>query len=162
MKTWSVIKEMPKERARGPDRYIGSFYHKACRWIKGDVMAAVHKLYVGDGRGFEKLNRALITLIPKKQDVVGVGDYRPISLIHSFAKLCSKLLAARLRPKMGDLVSMNQSAFIKGRNLHDNFLLVHQLARKKDQFARGSRSVAQVKTFRGLSTPSPGRSFSRF
>jgi hypothetical protein len=125
-----VIKEMPKERARGPDRYIGSFYHKACRWIKGDVMAAVHKLYVGDGRGFEKLNRALITLIPKKQDVVGVGDYRPISLIHSFAKLCSKLLAARLRPKMGDLVSMNQSAFIKGQNLHDNFLLVHQLARK--------------------------------
>jgi hypothetical protein len=26
--------------------------------------------------------------------------------------------------------SQNQSAFIKGRNLHDNFLLVRQLARK--------------------------------
>jgi hypothetical protein len=93
-------------------------------------MAAVHKLYVGDGRGFEKLNRALITLIPKKQGAVEVGDYRPISLIHSFAKLFSKLLATRLRPKMGGLVSMNQSAFIKGRNLHDNFMLVRQLARK--------------------------------
>jgi hypothetical protein len=121
---WSVIKEMPKEQAPGPDGYIGSFYHRAWRWIKGDVMAAVHKLYVGDGRGFEKLNRALIMLIPKKQGAIEVGDYRPISLIHSFAKLFSKLLATQLRPKMDGLISMNQSAFIKGRNLHNNFMLV--------------------------------------
>jgi hypothetical protein len=31
---------------------------------------------------------------------------------------------------MDTLVNKNQSAFIKGRNLHDNFLLVRQLARK--------------------------------
>jgi hypothetical protein len=31
---------------------------------------------------------------------------------------------------MEELVIANQSAFIKGRNLHDNFLLVRQLARK--------------------------------
>jgi hypothetical protein len=31
---------------------------------------------------------------------------------------------------MDSLVSKNQSAFIKGCNLHDNFLLVQQLARK--------------------------------
>jgi hypothetical protein len=93
-------------------------------------MAAIHKLYVGDGRGFAKLNRALITLIPKKQDASEVGDFRPISLIHSFAKLFAKLLAVRLRPKMDTLISANQSAFIRGRNLHDNFMLVRQLARK--------------------------------
>jgi hypothetical protein len=93
-------------------------------------MAAVLKLYVGDGRNFGKLNCAYITLVPKKSDAEEVGDYRPISLVHSFAKLFSKLLANRLRPKMEKLVSCNQSAFIKGRNLHDNFLLVRQLARK--------------------------------
>jgi hypothetical protein len=93
-------------------------------------MAAVLKLYVGDGRNFGKINCAYITLVPKKSDAEEVGDYRPISLVHSFAKLFSKLLANRLRPKMEKLVSCNQSAFIKGRNLHDNFLLVRQLARK--------------------------------
>jgi hypothetical protein len=93
-------------------------------------MAAILKLYVRDGRTFERLNRALITLIPKKHDAEEVGDYRPISLVHSFAKLFSKLIANHLRPKMETLVSKNQSAFIKGRNLHDNFLLVRQLARK--------------------------------
>jgi hypothetical protein len=127
---WAVIKELPKDRSPGPDGFIGSFYQSAWRWIKADVMAAIHKLYVGDGRGFSKLNRALITLIPKRSDALDIGDFRPISLIHSFAKLFAKLLAVRLRPKMNALISLNQSAFIKGRNLHDNFLLVRQLARK--------------------------------
>jgi hypothetical protein len=31
---------------------------------------------------------------------------------------------------MEELVIANQSAFIKGQNLHDNFMLVRQLARK--------------------------------
>jgi hypothetical protein len=39
-------------------------------------------------------------------------------------------MSNRLRLKLELLVSSNQSAFIKGRNLHDNFILVRQLARK--------------------------------
>jgi hypothetical protein len=93
-------------------------------------MAAALKLYVGDGRGFGKLNQALITLIPKKPDAKLVGDYRPISLVHSFSKLFSKLLANWLKLRLGEVISSNQSAFIKGRFLHDNFLLVRHLARK--------------------------------
>ena len=44
-------------------------------------------------------------------------------------KICSKLLSKRLCPRMGELVQANQLAFIKGRNLHDNFVLVRQVAR---------------------------------
>jgi hypothetical protein len=127
---WGVIKELPPDRASGPDGFNRAFYKRAWPIIKGEVMVAILKLYVGDGRTFERLNRALITLIPKKQDAEEVGDFRPISLVHSFAKLFSKLIANRLRPKMESLVSKNQSAFIKGRNLHNNFLLVRQLASK--------------------------------
>jgi hypothetical protein len=126
---WSVIKELPSDRAPGPDRFIGAFYQKAWEVIKGDVMAAILKLAVGDGRGFGKLNRSLITLIPKWPDAIEIGDFRPISLVHSFGKLFSKILANRLRNRLGDLVSVNQSAFIRGRCLHDNFLLVRQMAR---------------------------------
>jgi hypothetical protein len=59
-----------------------------------------------------------------------VGDFRPISLVHSFGKLFSKLIANRLRFRLGELVSTNQSAFVKGRCLHDNFILVRQVARQ--------------------------------
>lgn len=98
--------------------------------MKGDVIAALHKLLLGNGRGFDKLNQALISLIPKKADASRINDFRPLSLVHSLPKIASKFLAARLRWRMGELVSVNQSAFIKGHNIHDNFLLVRQMARK--------------------------------
>jgi hypothetical protein len=59
-------------------------------------------------------------------DVVDVKDFRPINLIHSFAKIVTKLLANRLATKLPDLVSSNQSALIKGRRIHGNFILVQQ------------------------------------
>jgi hypothetical protein len=49
--------------------------------------------------------------------------------VHSFAKLVTKILANRLAPHMDKLVSTNQSAFIKGRFIQDNFMMVQQTAR---------------------------------
>lgn len=48
-------------------------------------------------------------------------------------KLALKLLVTQLSPCMGELVHVNQSAFIRGRNLHENFLLVRQMARRLHQ-----------------------------
>jgi hypothetical protein len=76
---WGVIKELPPDRAPGPDGYTGTFYQLAWTLIKNDIMAIFLKLFVGDGRGFGKLNRALIMLIPKKSNAQELGDYRPIS-----------------------------------------------------------------------------------
>jgi hypothetical protein len=56
-----------------------------------------------------------------------VNDYRPISLIHSFAKIVSKLLSNRLGPKLHKLISINQSAFVKKRCIHDNFVYIQQV-----------------------------------
>jgi mannosylglycoprotein endo-beta-mannosidase len=78
---------------------------------------------------FILLNTAFITLLPKKVDPLQVKDYRPISLIHSFAKLVAKIMANRLAPILPEVVSKNQSAFVKGRNIQDFFLFVQQLAK---------------------------------
>ena len=107
-----------------------AFYQKSWHIIKNDVMAVLMKLYVGDGRGFGKLNQAHIMLIPKKPEAEEVGDFRPISLTHSAAKLFAKMLANHARRRMKEIMESNQSAFICGRHLHDNFLLVRQVARK--------------------------------
>ena len=93
-------------------------------------MLCMMKLYVAVGMGFAKLNKAHIVLIPKKPEAEEIGDFRPISLTHSIPKLFAKALANRLRKQMHDIVETNQSAFIKGRHLHENFLLVRQVARK--------------------------------
>jgi hypothetical protein len=82
----------------------------------------------GDVNRLFLLNSAYITLLPKSPDALEIKDFRPISLIHSFAKIVSKLLANILAGKLPSLVSNSQSAFIKGRCIHDNFIIVHQTA----------------------------------
>ena len=78
---------------------------------------------------FRLLNSAFITRLPKKVDAVEIKIFRPISLIHSFAKLVTKLMANRLAPLLPSLVSANQSAFVRGRRIHDNFMLVQQMVK---------------------------------
>jgi mannosylglycoprotein endo-beta-mannosidase len=46
---WKVIRDMPSERAPGPDGFIGLFYQKAWGVIRNDIMATILKLGVGDG-----------------------------------------------------------------------------------------------------------------
>lgn len=123
---WNTIKNLPSDKAPGPDGFTGRFY-KAC-WpiIKGDILNAIHAIWGKNFRNLWKLNSAYITLIPKKTDADEVKDFRPISLVHSFAKLVTKILANRLAGHLNEMVSPNQSAFIKGRFIQDNFMMVHQ------------------------------------
>jgi hypothetical protein len=123
---WTTIKSLPSDRAPGPDGFTGRFYKKCWSVIKHDIMAAIISLQQGNARGLELLNAAFITLIPKKVDAAMAKDFRPISLVHSFAKLVTKMLANRLAPLLNSMVATNQSAFIKGRSIHDNFILVQQ------------------------------------
>jgi uncharacterized membrane protein len=92
--------------------------------IKVNFMAVVGRLMQGDVNKLHLLNSACITLIPKTAEALKVKDYRPISLIHSFAKVMTKVMANRLATKLPALISPRQSAFVKGRYIHDNFILV--------------------------------------
>lgn len=123
---WATIQTLPTDRAPGPDGFTGRFYKACWQVIKTDFMAAIITLQQGDDRKLWLLNSAYITLIPKKPDALSLKDFRPISLVHSFAKLTSKVLANRLTPFLSSLVATNQSAFIRERCIHDNYLLVQQ------------------------------------
>ncbi|XP_010236490.1 uncharacterized protein LOC104584074 [Brachypodium distachyon] len=117
---WEAVKASPTEKALGPDGFIGTFYRRCWSVIKFDVLAAFHHLHRLAGDNLDALNTALICLICHQS---------PISLIHSFAKLFAKVLARRLTPLIGDLISHAQSAFLKTRCIHDNFLFVRNTAR---------------------------------
>lgn len=126
---WNTIKHLPCDKAPGPDGFTCHFYEMCWTIIKPHVMAALAAVQCGNFRNLHLLNTALPTLLPKKEDIVLVKDFRPISLIHSLAKLVTKLIANRLASKLSGMVSANQSAFVKGRCIHDNFVLVQQIAK---------------------------------
>jgi hypothetical protein len=111
------------------DGFTAKFLRSSWSIIKHDFVAVFQQLYELWGRGFSKLNQALLTLLPKKAKAGTVSDYWPISLIHIVAKIFAKVLSLRLTPKLSDLVSPIQNAFIFSLTLHDNFILVRQSAR---------------------------------
>ncbi|WVZ62402.1 hypothetical protein U9M48_012158 [Paspalum notatum var. saurae] len=121
---WAIIKELPSDRALGPDGFNGAFYKTAWPVIRREVMQALVAFHEGSGGGFHALNNGLIVLLPKKSDASQPSDFRPIAMIHSFGKLVSKILATCLAPLLSGLVSCNQTAFVRGRALHNSYKYV--------------------------------------
>jgi hypothetical protein len=121
---------MHKEKAPGPDGHIGIFFNECWSLIKEDTLAAINQFYNMNQQDLHFLNQATVVLIPKKSQPERVTDFRPVSLIHSFAKLLSKILANRLAPELKNLISHSQNAFIKKRCIHDNFMFVHQMIKE--------------------------------
>lgn len=104
---WTVIKKMPSDWAPGPDGFTGAFYKAAWHVIHPDIMAAIQAFSKGNCRSMGKLNSPLVTLLPKKFGASYLGDFRLITMIHSFAKLISKMLAMCLAQRMDEIVDKN-------------------------------------------------------
>lgn len=152
---WAAIKTLLADKAPGPDGYTGKFYKISWPIIKEDVMEALNRVLQGDVSKLHLLNSAYVTLLPKKAEALEVKDFRPISLIHSFAKIVTKILANRLASRLPEIVSTNQSAFIKGRCIHDNFILVQQTAKavQKQRVPRILLKLDIGKAFDSVSWP---------
>ena len=124
----NAIQQMPNDKALGPDGITMNFFKSCWGTIKHGVMAAIQAIFDQRCVNLHFINAANIVLIPKKDGTDKVIDFCPISLIHGMAKIIKKILVLRLAPKIGHIVSASQSAFIRGRNIHDNFLYVQNLA----------------------------------
>lgn len=97
-----AILALPSDKAPGLDGFTGKFFKECWDIIKDDLMLAINHFSNLHTENLHWLNSANIGLIPKKD---GAEDIR-------------------LTPHMNDIVSIAQSAFIKGWSIHDNFLYV--------------------------------------
>jgi hypothetical protein len=68
-------------------------------------------------------NETTIVLIPKSKNACHLKDFRPISLCNVVYKVVAKCIVNRLRLLLQDLISHNQSAFVRGRLITDNALV---------------------------------------
>jgi hypothetical protein len=93
---WKTVLSLPSNKAPGRDGFTGKFYKSCWQIIKEDIMVAATAVWNRKWMNLDLLNSAYILLLPKKDDACRVKDFRPISLVHSFAKLITKLLTNRL------------------------------------------------------------------
>jgi hypothetical protein len=59
--------------------------------------------------------------------VVTVKQFRPICLLNVFYKFFTKVLASRLMEVACDIISETQTTFIKGRNILEGVLVLHEV-----------------------------------
>lgn len=74
-----------------------------------------------------------LVLIPKKEGARRLEDFRPISLSNVKYKILTKVLANRLKKILLGIISPNQDRFVKGRQITDGIIVVHETVHSAHQ-----------------------------
>ena len=109
--------------------------------FKADVCEAV-RWFQREKKIPKGCNASFIALVPKKQNPLGVEDYRPISLVGCMYKIISKILANRLKSVPPKIIDYFQSAFIKERGLLDSIMVANEVV---EEYRIKTKRLAIVK-----------------
>jgi hypothetical protein len=74
-----------------------------------------------------RLNFALLTLIPKLEDVLEMKNFRQISLLNCSFKIFCKLMTFRWEKICQRFIAREQSAFIRGRYILESVVIAHEV-----------------------------------
>ncbi|KAM1777719.1 hypothetical protein ACFX11_044342 [Malus domestica] len=118
--------QIPPTRALGPDGFSGCFYQDHWETVGANVTRII-KAFWHSGKLLWKLNHTNIVLIPKVKCPKNMTQYRPIALCNVIYKILAKVLTNRLKVVMPKVISENQSAFVAGKQIQDNILVVHEI-----------------------------------
>ncbi|CAN6579645.1 unnamed protein product [Malus baccata var. baccata] len=121
-----AVSQIPPTKAPGPDGFSGCFYQDHWDTVGEDVVKIV-KAFWHSGTLLRKLNHTNLVLIPKVKCPRNMTQYRPIALCNVIYKIFAKVLTNRLKLVMPKVIGDNQSAFVAGKQIQDNILVVHEV-----------------------------------
>ncbi|GJS54407.1 RNA-directed DNA polymerase, eukaryota [Tanacetum coccineum] len=113
------------DKSSGPDGFTFKFFKTFWHLVGDDVFRAISYFFTSSQFPIG-CNSFFVTLIPKVQDAKLVNEFRPIILIGCQYKIVGKILANRLSLVINDLVSIEQSAFIKARQILDGPFILNE------------------------------------
>ncbi|XP_031116020.1 uncharacterized protein LOC116019789 [Ipomoea triloba] len=114
------------DKSPGPDGMNPGFYQQYWDVVGSDVTSFVLKC-LNDCSFPSDLNDTNVLLIPKKNCPEMVSDLRPIALCNVVYKIMAKMVANRMKPLLGEVISDSQSAFIPDRLITDNIMIAAEV-----------------------------------
>ncbi|KAK1549213.1 hypothetical protein Q3G72_006683 [Acer saccharum] len=114
---YDVLKSISVDSCPGLDGFGSSFYITCWKIIKNDVM-------VKNPHYFDK--------------------FRPISLCNVIYKAFSKILVHKLSLVIGDLISSEQGAFVKGRSIFENVPLTQEMTKMLHRKVRRGNVILKI------------------
>ena len=131
-----IVFNMKKGKAPGPDGFPIEFFQEFWEIIKYDLLDVVQESY-RNKQMLKSLNSTFLALIPKKEGADRLDHFRPIALCNVVYKIITKLIAERLKPFLGSLISAEQGGFVDGRQILDGVVIatevVHSMANSKEK-----------------------------
>lgn len=122
-----ALQDMESGKVPGIDRLPFKFYFYLFKFFWTEVgvdLLQVLNDSLCSGRLPLSYRRAVITLLPKKGDLMDIKNWPPVSLLCSDYKLLSKVLANRLSKVTDQVVHPDQTYCVPGRSIFDNIALI--------------------------------------
>jgi hypothetical protein len=118
--------QMEKNKAAGPDGLSIEFYQVCWNVVKKDIIDLFDDFYIGT-LDIKRPNYGIITLLPKSKEASRIQHFRSICLLNCLYKWFTKCITIRLEPLMNKIIHKAETTFIKGRNIMNNTLALHEI-----------------------------------
>ena len=103
---------MELDKALGPDGFSIHFYRICWPIIKYDLLRMISS-FLRKAKIGGCTNSTFLALIPKEANIASFDRFWPISLCNASYKILAKLLANRLKPLLGYLISPQRGGLLK-------------------------------------------------
>lgn len=113
-------------KAPGPDGLHPLFFQKYWDITKSSVYSIILNI-METAIAPPDLNQTYIALIPNKDNVDTISQYRPISLCNTVYKILTKVMANRIKPFLDSIISPMRAAFLPQRRTSDNIIIAQEV-----------------------------------
>ena len=158
-----ALSQMQTNKSPGVDGFPVEFYRRFWSSLGQDLVELLNYSYE-HGQLSDSQKQGIIRLLYKKDDPLLLKNWCPISLLNTDYKICTKVLANRLKKVLSVILSEDQTCGVPGRSIYENLFLLRDTLDYIDhkQLSAALISLDQDKAFHGVNHGLLQRVLTRF